>query len=598
MTPEQPTVAPTQNAQTDKSTFRRPLRLWPGIVLAALLLLVRFIIPFIAPESLILGIPTPVLGILAGLLLGLAIVGWWLFFSRAPWLERLGVVALMILAMVVMSRIIHVSILTGAMGMLYPALAIPVLMLAFVAAVAITRKLETRTRRAIIAVVIVLACGGWALVRTGGFTGELDHDFAWRWSKTPEELLLVQEREELANAPTQLASSSTSSQNTGADWPGFRGPGRDSLVRGVKIETDWSKSPPVELWRRPIGPAWSSFAVHGDLVYTQEQRGDSEVVSCYNLTTGKPVWRHSDAARFWESNAGAGPRGTPTLSDGRVYTFGGTGILNALDAATGKVLWTRNAATDTHKKLPGWGFSSSPLVVGDVVIVAPSGAIAAYDVATGTPRWVGPDGGSGYSSPQLVTLHGVPQVLFLSGAGATSFSPTDGKQLWQYALGSGTRIVQPGVTADGDILAHDGEGNGMRRIAVALGPSGWTAEERWNAFGLNPYFNDFVVHKDHAFGFDGSNLACIDLKDGERKWKGGRYGTGQLILLADQDLLLVLSEGGELALVGATPGQFTELARFPAIKGKTWNHPVLARDVLLVRNGEEMAAFRLTRAAG
>jgi outer membrane protein assembly factor BamB len=170
-------------------------------------------------------------------------------------------------------------------------------------------------------------------------------------------------------------------------------------VRGIPIATDWAKSPPVELWRRLIGPGWSSFAVRGDLFYTQEQRGDAEVVACYSLTTGKPVWQHKDAARFWESNAGAGPRATPTLAGGRVYTFGATGIVNALDAADGRLIWSRKAAADTGAKVPGWGFSGSPLVVDDVVIIATGGRLVAYDVAKGDRRWLGPEEHGGYSSP-------------------------------------------------------------------------------------------------------------------------------------------------------------------------------------------------------
>ena len=368
----------------------------------------------------------------------------------------------------------------------------------------------------------------------------------------------------------------------------------------MRIDTDWSRSKPVELWRRPIGPGWSSFAVHGNFIYTQEQRGDDELVSSYNLSNGAPVWKHRDAVRFYESNGGAGPRATPTLSGGRVYTFGATGILNALDARDGSVVWSRNAASDTKRKVPGWGFASSPLVVGDVVIVAAAGTLAAYDVVTGDPRWFGPTGGFGYSSPHLSTIDGVAQVLLLNGEGAISVAPSDGTLLWKHAWRCDS-IVQPAITADGDVLIGSGSGIGievgMRRIAVAHGPDGWIVKERWTSIGLKPYFNDFVIHKGHAFGFDGSILACIDLEDGKRKWKGGRYGHGQLVLIPDQDLLLVLSEEGELALVKAAPDQFTELARFPAIEGKTWNHPVLVGDVLLVRNGEQMVAFRMSLAS-
>ena len=328
-------------------------------------------------------------------------------------------------------------------------------------------------------------------------------------------------------------------------------------------------------------------------------------MSCYNLHTGEPVWQHRDRARFWESVGGAGPRGTPTLHDGRVYTFGATGILNALDARDGSVVWSR--ASDTGRE-PTWGFSSSPLVIGDLVVVAATGTLAAYDAATGEPRWMGPEGKCCYSSPHLTTIDGVPQILLMNGAGVVSVDPSGGKVLWQHEY-AGDGIVQPALTEDGDLLIG-GPGmsgsTGLRRLAVARapgewtaerGPAGWIVEERWTSSGLKPFFGDFVVHEGHAYGFDGRILACIGLDDGKRKWKGGRYGDGQLVLLADQDLLLVVSEKGELALVDATPGQFTERARHPAIEGKTWNHPALVGDILLVRNGEEMAAFRLSLAA-
>jgi outer membrane protein assembly factor BamB len=435
------------------------------------------------------------------------------------------------------------------------------------------------------------------LARTGGMNGDGKADLHWRWTKTPEEILLAQANEEPATSVAPVPASATN--GTGSNWPGFRGPNRDGVAHGVLIETNWSQKPPVQLWRKPVGPGWSSFAVHDNLVYTQEQRGDSEVVSCYNLSTGEPVWRHRDATRFWESNAGAGPRGTPTLGNDRVYTFGATGIVNALDARTGSVIWTRNAASDTKTKTPTWGFASSPLVVGDVVIVATAGALAAYDVNNGNPRWLGPttDRG-GYSSPHLATIDGVAQVLLINGEGVTSVNPADGKVFWKYAW-EGDSITQPALTADGDVLLGSGSGLGseigVRRLAVKQASGAWTTAERWTSAGLKPYFNDFVVHKDMAFGFDGNNLACIDLKTGAPKWKGDRYGHGQIVLLADQDLILVVSEDGNLALVKATGDQFAEVGRFKAIEGKTWNHPVLVGDTVLVRNDREMAAFKLSR---
>ena len=604
---------------------RKPLRLWPGVVAAVLLCLIRYVSPLIFSEA-------GAIAIIGGILGALAIVVWWLFFSRAPWLERLGALVVMVVAPIIMLRIVDESIATGMMGMMLPLYSIPAMSVALVAWAVATQHFSSGLRRTSLVAAILLACGSLALLRTDGVRGA-GSDIHWRWTPTSEERLLSQTADEPppspvppsnAVAPTEPVAPPTATATplptptadaekpaaapatppptalaaNDAEWPGFRGPDRDSSVHGVRIDTDWSHTPPVQLWRRAIGPGWSSFAVRGDLIYTQEQRGEDEIVSAYKLSTGEPVWRHRDPVRFWESNGGAGPRATPALNNGRVYAFGATGILNALDASTGRLLWSRNVAAETKTEVPGWGFASSPLVIDDVVIIAADATLAGYDAVSGRLRWVGPVHHGSYSSPQKTTIDGVPQVLLLGGSGVTSLAPANGTLLWEHPW-QGVAIVQPALTSDGVVINTIGGtgGNGTRRLAVAHGPGGWNVEERWTSNGLKPYYNDFVVHKGYAFGFDGSILACIDMETGKRVWKGGRYGNGQLLLLADQDMLLVLSEDGNLALVAATPDEFKEVARVPAIEGKTWNHPVIVGDVLLIRNGEEMAAFRLSLAS-
>lgn len=585
--PDQPVH---QNSNTAKeSKPRKPVRLWPGVAILALQWTAIIVIYLIMPEP-------GFIPVLAGFIGGVLLLIWWLFFSRALWVERIGIILLMVLAVMVTKRLVHPSISGGGMGMLMPILTVPFLSIALVASVAAGRRLATWPRRGVMAAAVLVACAVLMPIRTGGITTRGSQDLHWRWTMTPEERLLTQ-TEEPAPPAANLASTSAGSQ---PQWPGFRGSNRDSVLRGVQIETNWAQKPPVEIWRRPVGPGWSSFSVSGKYFFTQEQRGDNEVVSCYEIATGKPVWRHNDAARFYESNAGAGPRGTPTLSNGRVYTIGATGIVNALDASNGAVIWTRNAANDTNAKIPHWGFASSPLIVNDTVIVATSGVLAAYDAANGNPRWVGPAGKGGYSSPHLATLDGVEQVLFMNGEGVMSVAAADGKLLWKHAWSS-DGIVQPALSTDGGVLIGSGSGManvGLVNVAVAHQDGAWTTKERWKSEGLMPYFNDFVILKDHAYGFDGSGLACIDLKTGTAKWASERYANGQVILLADQELLLVLSEKGELALAKATPDQFVEVAKFQALQGKTWNHPVVAGDTLLVRNSEQMAAYRLTPRGG
>jgi outer membrane protein assembly factor BamB len=561
----------------------KPLRLLPGIIVVALQWLLWLVVPAVAP-----GMDTLALGIFGGLLGGLAIVVWWAFFSRAPGLERWGATILMILGLVVTSLVQHESMAAAQLGLTMFIYAVPILSLAFVIWAVISPRLAAVPRRVTMAATILIACGAWAFVRDEGMTSDIGHDFAWRWAGTVEEQFGAQ----LDETPVTPPLSATT-QKAGADWPGFRGAQRDSVIHGLRIATDWSASPPTELWRRPIGRGFSSFAVRGELIYTQEQRGDDEVVTCYYLQTGTPAWIHRDKARFLGADAHPGPRATPTLSDGRVYTLGATGILNVLDARTGKVVWSRSTTSDVESEAPIWGLASSPVVVGEVVIVHVATSLVAYDRAGGEPRWTC-GVGTGYSSPHQLTIGGVVQVVLLSGTGASGFAPADGTMLWEHRWQAEDRILQPAVTPDGDILVGDIL-KAIRRIAVAHGPEGWTTEERWTSVRLKSNFNDLVLHKDHAYGFSGTSLTCIDIRDGTRPWRGTSYG-GQVALLADQDVLLVLSEKGELALVEATPEKFSELTKFPAVEGKTWNHPALAGDILLVRNAREMAAFRLPRA--
>lgn len=218
-------------------------------------------------------------------------------------------------------------------------------------------------QRVTMAAAIFAACLGWTLVRTGGFTGAFDNDLAWRWTATAEDRILAMADDTpsptlaAVATPERPAVSVPSAPSVAlVVGPSFRGRDRDGIVRDVRIAADWSASPPKELWRRPIGPGWSSFSVHGDVFYTQEQRGEEEIVAAYRVSTEAPVWKHRDQARFWESNGGPGPRGTPTIADSRIYSLGATGILNVLDQATGRVIWTRNAGADTNTNIPDWGF--------------------------------------------------------------------------------------------------------------------------------------------------------------------------------------------------------------------------------------------------
>ncbi len=557
------------------------LRLWPAFVIVGLQWFSRYGLAYFNPDLINFGV-------LGGVAAGALLAVWWLFFSRATRLERFSAIPLLILFMMLTTQLLHESVATGMMGMMFVVVSIPVTSLVFLVWATLMRNAAANLRFGAMVATLAAACLGWTLVRTGGIDAGANAFFHWRWSPTAEQQFIAQlddDRQEIAQLDHQAAAPA---------WSGFRGNQGDSAVSGTTFETDWQNHPPRERWRRPVGPAWSSFAVSQGYFFTQEQRDQEEMVTCYRLADGEPVWQHADQTRFWESNAGAGPRATPTLADDMLYTLGATGRFNALKARDGTVVWSRDITADSGVEAPGWGFSCSPLVHNQRVYVAAAGTLLAYDRANGEPVWQAEKDNQGYSSPVWCTLDGVEQILLVSGYGLRGYDPADGKTLWSFEL-PGLGIVLPKILNERELLVSAGSSQPLFRLEISRDGDDWQVKQLWESRGLKVYFNAVVTHGEQVFGFDGRIMAAVNLNDGKRAWKGGRYGQGQCLLLPDQDLLLVLSESGDLALVGADGTKFQEFAKIPALQGKTWNHPVLIDNLLLLRNAEEMAMFELSQ---
>ena len=384
-----------------------------------------------------------------------------------------------------------------------------------------------------------------------------------------------------------------------AAWTDFRGPHRDGRYTGPPIRTDWPAAGLDPLWSQPIGGGYASFVVAGGLAFTIEQRRDDEVVAAYDVETGVERWTHAWPAHFRESMGGPGPRATPTWHAGRVYALGATGRLVCLDAATGEEVWARNILDDAAAFNLTWAMSGAPLVVDDVVVVQPGGrdgwSVAAYDRLTGDVVWHGLDDVQSYTSPMLVTLGGVRQILVVTAARAAGLRPDDGALLWEYPWRVQTvpNMAQPLVVGDARLFLSASYGKGAALMELTPDGDRFTAATVWETHRMRNRFSSSVLVDGYIYGLDNSILACLDAATGELMWKGGRYGSGQL-LEADGHLV-VLTERGDLVLVRATPERHEEVARFRAIDGKTWNVPALAGGRLLVRNARQMAAFDLSR---
>ncbi len=447
----------------------------------------------------------------------------------------------------------------------------------------------------------------FAFVRVKEFSGAMIPRFESRWRPTTEERAAAFFKSANAAARPSEGSAAAELLIGPTDWFQFEGPNRDGVAERIHLRTDWDRHPPKLLWRHPVGAGWSSFAVVDRLAFTQEQRGPDETVVCYDAQSGKQVWEHRDpGVRHSTVMGGLGPRATPTLADSRLYAFGATGILNCLEPRTGAVVWSVNAVKDAGVPPMQFGMSGSPLVYDNLVVVNAGGvrstlsdtrqsgrAVIAYDRRTGKPVWTAGDYEAGYASPVLATIDGVRQVVIYDTVGAGGYDAATGKELWrsqQWKNSTDNNIAQPIVRGDGSIFLSSGYGTGSILFDVKRNGSEWSAVTRWtapNKFKLK--FNTGVYRGGFAYGLDEGILACIDLSTGQIRWKKGRYGYGQVLLL--ENALLVLSEEGDVALLDVSPSGSRELARFHAIDGKTWNHPALSNGRLFVRNGEEAACY-------
>lgn len=525
----------------------------------------------------------------AHLALLLTFLVWWFASRRFPLRLRFLVVGILAACWILGTLVSHPS-----MNLFSTLLAgFPFVLTLGTAWLWLSRNRSDRVQVAGLAAVGVSVAGVLALLRWDGLDGRQQTMYSFRWTPSAEEAFLASrhpasESTPLANAPEDELAIQP------GDWPGFKGGEREGVVSGAELG-DWSANTPAMAWRHRIGPGWSSMAIVDGRLLTQEQRGASEAVVCYDAATGEELWAHLDSGRFDEALSGTGPRGTPGFCANRVYSLGARGLLNCLSATTGEPVWSHDLVAEYGAAVPQWGTSSSPLITDQLVIVYAAGSdgrgLVAFHAETGQQVWAAPAGTQSYSSPQLITIAGVPQVVMHDNKRLFAVDPDGGKLLWEtpHPDENTVPMLQPHPVNQSALIM--GWADGIARLRVEQQGAVWIVSEQWKSNRFKPGFNDFVIHEGFIYGLDDGIFCCVDAADGKRMWKKGRYGFGQILLLPEQDRIVVLTEKGDVVLLATDSTKLEELARFPAIEGKCWNHPVLAHGRLFVRNGEEMAAY-------
>jgi outer membrane protein assembly factor BamB len=426
----------------------------------------------------------------------------------------------------------------------------------------------------------------------GSADGSAFPSLGWRWQKQHT----MPELHSIAGAATAPAAVPAGV----ADMPRFLGAKGDGVLPEPDWQTDWKAHPPREVWRIKVGDGWAGFAVAGSRAITQEQRGTEECVTCYDIATGKLLWSHADEVRFDEAMGGIGPRSTPTVdvTQNVVFTMGSKGRLNCLDLATGKLRWSKEVLKDTGAtKSPEWGKSAAPLIVGENLVCSggeDGASLIAYRCNDGAFVWKAGDDGGSYSSPVLIRLAGREQIVNLNSDSVTGHDPASGVVLWRFDWpGMFPKVGQPVQVSPDSILITTSYGLKSHLLEIKADAAGkLSATPVWSSSALRTKFSSASVFGTHAYAMDEGTLCCVNLANGERVWREGRYGFGQQVRVGEQ-WLLVQAEKGFVALVKASPERLEEVSRLDALHAKTWNPPALAGRWLILRNDREAVCFEL-----
>ena len=389
-----------------------------------------------------------------------------------------------------------------------------------------------------------------------------------------------------------LALAQLAIGQSAANWPQWRGPNRDGISKETGLLKEWPAAGPTLVWKASgAGRGYSSLSIANGKVYTMGVRGNREFVIAFDIATGKEAWSTAHGAVF-ENDRGDGPRGTPTIDGDRVYALGGSGDLSALDARTGKIIWTKNILKEFGGSNIQWGISESPLILGNKVLVnagGPGASMVALNKADGSVIWKSQSDEAGYSSAIPLEVNGATQVVFFTAARAVGLDANSGRLLWDYAHPSNrtANVATPIARGNRVFISSDyGTGGGV----VEIKPDN-KAQEIWFTKDMRNHHSSSVLIGDYLYGFSSSILTAIKFDTGEIAWRDRSVGKGSLVY-ADGNLYC-FSENGVVGLVEATPSGYKEKGRFRIQQGSlpTWTHPVVAGGRLYLRDQDTIYAF-------